>query len=102
MAKGQKRSNREKKKPKASKKNAAPTASPFASTTPGSPPKATFQREPREWRIERGVWRLTAKAAFRSEDRCVGATSSRPSRENSRHENLTVVGFATASLLFRG
>jgi hypothetical protein len=34
VAKGQKRSNREKKKPKASKKKAAPTASPFASTAP--------------------------------------------------------------------
>ena len=32
MAKGQKRSNREKKKPKADKKKVAPTASPFAST----------------------------------------------------------------------
>ena len=32
MAKGQKRSNREKKKPKADKKKVAQTASPFAST----------------------------------------------------------------------
>ena len=32
MAKGQKRSDREKKKPKADKKKVAPTASPFAST----------------------------------------------------------------------
>jgi hypothetical protein len=39
MAKGQMRSNREKKKPKANKKKPAPAASPFTSTAPkGMPP----------------------------------------------------------------
>jgi hypothetical protein len=39
MAKGQMRSNREKKKPKANKKKPAPPASPFTSTVPkGMPP----------------------------------------------------------------
>lgn len=38
MAKGQQRSNREKKKPKQDKKKAAPAASPFAANrTPGKP-----------------------------------------------------------------
>jgi hypothetical protein len=38
MAKGQMRSNREKKKPKANKKKGAPAASGFASTAPGGKP----------------------------------------------------------------
>jgi len=38
MAKGQQRSNREKKKPKQDKKKGAPAASPFASTAPQGKP----------------------------------------------------------------
>jgi hypothetical protein len=38
VAKGQKRSSREKKKPKAVKKKVSPTASPFASTAPRGKP----------------------------------------------------------------
>jgi hypothetical protein len=41
MAKGQMRSNREKKKPKANKKKPAPAASPFTSTAPKGMPGAT-------------------------------------------------------------
>lgn len=46
MAKGQQRSNREKKKPKADKKKAAPPASPFAAArAPGqSAPGATGKK----------------------------------------------------------
>jgi len=39
VAKGQKRSNREKKKPKANKKKVSPTASPFAATAPREKPR---------------------------------------------------------------
>ena len=46
MAKGQKRSNREKKKPKADKKKAAPSASPFASTDPGNQQKRRSEENP--------------------------------------------------------
>jgi hypothetical protein len=42
MAKGQKRSNREKKKPKASKKKVEPTASPFASTASRGKPGQSY------------------------------------------------------------
>jgi hypothetical protein len=47
MAKGQMRSNREKKKPKANKvKTAAPAASPFASTGPkGKPGQGSGQKK---------------------------------------------------------
>jgi hypothetical protein len=41
MAKGQMRSNKEKKKPKANKKKPAPPASPFTSTAPKGIPGAT-------------------------------------------------------------
>jgi hypothetical protein len=45
VAKGQKRSNREKKKPKANKKKAAATASPFASSAPGKRSKSDFPKK---------------------------------------------------------
>jgi hypothetical protein len=45
VAKGQKRSNREKKKPKANKKKAAPTASPFASAAPGKLGKSDVSKK---------------------------------------------------------
>ena len=49
MAKGQKRSNREKKKPKANKKKVSPTTSPFASTAPrGKPSQSDVPKKPRD------------------------------------------------------
>ena len=48
MAKGQKRSNREKKKPKANKKKVVPTASPFASTAlPEKPSQSAVPKKTR-------------------------------------------------------
>jgi hypothetical protein len=45
MAKGQMRSTREKKKPKANKKKGAPAASPFASTAPKGKPGQSGQKK---------------------------------------------------------
>jgi len=48
MAKGQMRSNREKKKPKADKKKASPAASPFASNRDQSKPAQSYMgKKPR-------------------------------------------------------
>jgi hypothetical protein len=47
VAKGQKRSNREKKKPKANKKKVVPMASPFASTAPPGKPGQSGSKKPR-------------------------------------------------------
>jgi hypothetical protein len=46
MAKGQMRSNKEKKKPKANKAKIAPAPSPFASTAPKGKPGQSVPKKP--------------------------------------------------------